>query len=242
MTDTLRSTESLRPIYLLAGICAFLAMATNLLDLAFGFGETEVAVYGSWSAQKWLDLFSQNWFRGIYTLGIFNIVYMTLMVPVFVGLLAAHRETYAVSSAAVLGIAVLALAIYVATNAAVPMLVLSGKYAAAAPPERGIFIAAAEAVLARGEDFTPGAFYGQFAGGIGAIAAAVIMLRGGVFGKIHAWCGIVGFTFLSAFTFLATFVPAWYMFAYYFLGSIGGILALAWFFLTGMRFIRLCKA
>jgi hypothetical protein len=99
--------------------------------------------------------------------------------------------------------------------------------------------AAGESVLARGEDFTLGSFIGLILGSIAAIAISFVMLRGGIFGKVNVWIGIIGFTFLALFTILATFVPALYTIAFYFFGSIGGLLALTWFALVARRLFQL---
>ncbi len=182
-------------------------------------------------------------FKGLYALGIFNIAYMLAMLPVYIALLWAHRRHQGIQAALVLIVFLLATAIYVSTNAAIPMLVLSNKYALAQTElQKTIFLAAGEAILARGEDFTPGAFIGLFLSGCAAIAISIIMLRGGLFGKWSAWIGIIGFTFLSLFTIFATFVPALYTFSFYFFGSIGGILALTWFALTSRRLFQLASS
>jgi hypothetical protein len=119
-------------------------------------------------------------------------------------------------------------------------LVLSNKYALAnTDVQKTIFIAAGEAVLARGEDFTPGSFIGLIFSGGAAIAISFVMLRGGIFGKVVSWVGIIGFIFLSLFTICATFIPSFYIIAFYFFGSIGGLLALTWFALVARSFFQL---
>jgi hypothetical protein len=102
-----------------------------------------------------------------------------------------------------------------------------------------MFAAAGEAVLASGEDFTPGSFLGMMFGVIAAIAMSLVMLRGGIFGKGTAWIGIVGFTFLSVFTIWATFIPVLYGIAFFGFGMIGGLLALAWFALVARKLFLL---
>jgi hypothetical protein len=67
------------------------------------------------------------------------------------------------------------------------------------------------------------------------------MLRGGVFGKVTAWIGIIGFTFLSIFIIWATFIPFLYNVAYYVFGMIGGLFALAWFVLVSLKFFDLAR-
>lgn len=230
-----------RRLFVFAGVCAFLAMGANLLDIVLGFGDTEVVTYGTKSAVEWFDVFHTSAFKGLYALGILNIVYMASMLPVYLGIVASHRHTHLASSAFVMLLSFLALAVYASSNAAIPMLNLSTKYAATAGPERSLLVAAGEAILARGEDFTPGSFLGITTSSIAAIAISVIMLRGGIFSRANAWVGIVGFTFLALFTVIATFVRSWYVFAFYVLGGVGGILALSWFAMTGTRFFRIGK-
>lgn len=229
-------------IYKLGAVAALIAMFANLLDVLLGFGGTEMVTYGAKSAIEWFVVYQDSWFRGIYALGILNIVYMIAMLPVYFALFGAHRERHAVAAALTVIIFLTALSMYISNNAAIPLLVLSDKYSVAANDlQRTTLIAAGEAVLSRGEDFTAGSFIPLFLSGLAAICISIIMLRGGVFGKVHGWIGILGFTFLSLFTIIATFVPALYSFAFHFLASIGGLLALAWFALTARRCFQLAS-
>ena len=240
VTNTESAAARWKSLYIVAGVAALFALAANVLDVILGFGETDIFVYGAKGATDWFALFQENWFKGLYVLGVLNIVYMAAMVPVYFGLFAAHRDTNGMYAALAMTVAFIGMAIYIANNAAIPMLVLSAKYAAAGTDaQRAMFAAAGEAVLVRGEDFTPGSFIGLICGGIAAIAISVVMLRGGVFGKATAWVGIIGFTFLSVFTVLATFVPVLYYVAYYFFALIGGLLALTWFSLGAIQFFKL---
>jgi hypothetical protein len=230
-------------IYKLGAVAALIAMSANLADIILGFGGTDMVTYGTKSAIEWFSIYQTSWFRGVYALGILNIVYMLAMLPVYFALFGAHFEKQAVATALTVVIFITAMAMYISNNAAIPLLVLSGKYSLASSElERNILVAAGEAVLSRGEDFTAGSFTPLFLSGLAAICISIIMLRGGIFGKVHAWIGLVGFTFLSLFTIIATFVPALYAFAFYFLGSIGGLFALSWFALTARRFFQLASS
>lgn len=227
-------------LYQLAGLAALLAMLANLLDVILGFGETDVIVNGTKGAVEWFSLFQANGFKGLYTLGILNIVYMLCMIPVYFAVLTTHLRRHWVASGLAAVLFLLAIAIYVSNSAALPMMVLSARYAAATTDaQRALFAAAGEAVLARGEDFTPGSFPGFFLSGIAAITLSYVMLRGGIFGKATSWIGLVGFTCLSLFTILATFVPALYFVAFYFFAMIGGLLALTWFVLVALELFKL---
>lgn len=231
-----------RNLFKFAGYSALLAMLVNLLDVVLGFGGSEIATYGSKSAVEWFGLFEKNWFNGLYTLGLFNILYTLLMIPVYSGLFAAHFENSKVLASYAVILCLVSSAIYISNSAAVPMMVLSQKYSlASGEAQKALITAAGEATLAKGEDFTPGSFIGLFLSGFGAILLSIVMLRGKVFGKVNAWIGIIGFSFLSAFTIISTFIPSLYLFAFYFSGSVGGLMALTWFVLTARTFFRIAK-
>jgi hypothetical protein len=229
-------------IYKLGAIAALIAMSANLADVILGFGGTEGVTYGTKSAMEWFAVYQDSWFQGVYALGILNIVYMVAMLPVYFALFGAHFEKQALATALTVVIFLTAMSMYISNNAAIPLLTLSGKYSVASSElERNILVAAGEAVLSRGEDFTAGSFIPLFLSGLAAICISIIMLRGGVFGKIHGWIGIVGFIFLSLFTVIATFIPILYSFAFSFLASIGGLLALSWFALVARRLFQLAS-
>jgi hypothetical protein len=239
-TITGRAANPWKWIYKLGAVAAVTAMLANLLDVLLGFGGTEMVTYGTKSAVEWFAVYQDNWFRGVYALGILNIVYMVAILPVYFALFWAHFEKQALAAALTITIFLIAMSMYISNNAAIPLLVLSGKYSLAATDlQRTILVAAGEAVLSRGEDFTAGAFIPLFLSGLATIGLSVIMLRGKIFGKVHAWIGIIGFTSLSLFTIIATFVPALYTFAFYVLASLGGILALTWFALVAHRLFQL---
>ena len=233
---------SMRWLYKLGAVAALMAMAANILDIALGFGGSEMITYGSRSAVEWYGVYQESWFTGVYGLGILNIVYMAAMLPVYFALSAAHLKGQAMAAALTTVLFVTAISIYISNNAAIPLLVLSGKYSMAGSElERSLLAAAGEAILSRGEDFTAGSFIAIFLSSAAAICISVVMLRGGIFGKVNAWVGIVGFSFLSLFTIMATFIPALYEAAFNYLASIGGILALTWFALTARRLFRVAS-
>ena len=130
-------------------------------------------------------------------------------------------------------------AIYISNNAAIPIFVLSAKYAVATTDaQRTLLAAAGEAILARGEDFTPGSFYGFFVTGIIGIVFSFIMLRGGIFSKTTAYTGILGFLLLSIYTIWSTFTPLLYNMALI-IAVVGGLLSTAWYILVARRLFQL---
>lgn len=232
--------ESNKKFYKIAGIAAFIALSANLLDVILGFGNTKIVTYGTKTAVAWFAVFEHNWFTGLYQLGILNIVYMSAMIFVYTGIVLAHRHKNKIYATLAMIIFLVSMAIYIANSAAIPMLVLANKYAAAGTEiQKTLFATAGEVVLTRGEDFTPGAFPGLILGGLAAIMMSCVLLRSKIFGKKVGLIGLVGFSSLSLFTIWATFIPVYYNFAFYFFGTIGGLFAIAWFLLMGIKFFKL---
>lgn len=229
-------------LYALGAGAALMALAANLLDLGLSLDAANGVVPGTMAASGYFALFQGSWLRGLYVLGILNIVYTAALVPVYIAIFMAHRRTSAGLGVLALAVALLGMAVYLANNAAVPMLVLAEKHrAAATEAERALLVAAGEAVLARGEDFTPGAFIGLLLGSLAPVAMSLLMLRGEVFGRATAWVGLIGFTLLSIFTVWATFIPVLYGIALYGLAMPGGLLALAWFVLVARGLFKLAR-
>lgn len=227
-------------LYKLGGTAALIALLTSLLDVIHGFGGTEVVSYGSRSTLEWFAVYQQSPWEGLYSLGILNLVYMAAMLPVYVALFGAHRRRQAIHIALIMIVFLLSMSIYFSTNASIPLLALSNKFThVGTEAQKAIFLAAGEAILSRGEDFTVGSFLPLILSNFAALALSLVMLHGGIFGKTTVWIGIIGFTFLSFFTICATFIPALYSIAFYGFASIGGLLALTWFALVARRLFQL---
>jgi hypothetical protein len=75
-----------------AGVAALVAFSANVLDFVLGLGETDIIVNGTKTASEWFALYQDNWFKGLYVLGILNIVYMAALVPVYFAIFIAHRR------------------------------------------------------------------------------------------------------------------------------------------------------
>lgn len=208
MTGTAAALPGERRLYFVAGVGAFVAMLANIVDVVLGFGG-QMVTYGARPAAEWFAVFERSPFEGLYALGVLNIVYMLSMLPVYVSMLAAHRRTHPVSAGSALLLSMLATGVYISSNAAIPMLALAQQHAAATTDaQRWALVGAGEAALARGEDFTPGTFIALFLSGLAAIIVSIVMLGGRVFSRANAWTGIAGFSFLTLFTFIATFAQA----------------------------------
>lgn len=235
--------SSWKSIYKVGGWTALLLVLVALLDIVATFlpGASTGAenLYTTFTVFDWFALYQSNWLEGLRLLGFLNIVHNFLLIPTFIALYLAHRQANAAYAALATILFIMGGAIYIANNAAIPIFVLSGKYAAATTDaQRSLLAAAGEAILTRGADFTPGAFIGIISTGLAGLAISLVMLRGKVFGKAVAYAGILGFTTLAIFTIWVTFVPSLYTVALIF-GSVGGLSVITWYILVARRLFQL---
>ena len=227
-------------LYNVAGAAALLAVLVALLDIALTFLPAGAEQPGSLSAVEWFELFQDNWFFGLRNLGLLpNILSLTLLIPVYIALFAAHRAEHQNYAMLAMVLSFIGTAIYLANNAAFPMWALSAKYAAAtAETQRTLLAAAGEAVLARGEDFTPGSFAGFVFGEIAMIMISLVMLRSKIFNKASATTGILAGLFLTIFTIWSTFIPVLFELSLL-VAMIGGLLSIVWYILIARRLLQL---
>jgi hypothetical protein len=238
ITDAEPADSSWNWIYKIGGVAALIAVLIFVLDIALIFGGENIR-YGALSAIDMFTMFQGNRLVGLRYLGFMNIISLTVSIPLFFALYAAHRLTYKAYAALALILYLVGVAVYVANNAAIPILVLSAKYAAATTDaQRTLLVAAGEATLARGEDFTPGSFYGFFLPGFTTILFSFILLRGKIFSRTTAYIGILGFALMLLYTMWATFVPVLYDGAMV-LAIVGGLLSVAWYILVARRLFHL---
>lgn len=230
-----------RGIYKIAAATLSISIFFMLLDIFSTVLFKESIAFGALSATQWFAVFQNSWFSGLRNLGLFNVIELILSIPLLIALYVTHRETNKSVIAFAVVLSLVSAVIYISNNAAVPMLVLQGKYAVATTDAQKTLLAAAgEAMLARGEDFTPGSFTGFILGEIASIIIALVMLRGRAFGKATACFGIFGVGLLTVYTILATFLPSMQNIAMI-IAMIGGPLSTVWYILIVRRLVRLGK-
>jgi hypothetical protein len=187
------------------------------------------------SVVEWFTLLHHNWFLGLRNLGLLNIVMTALGIPLFLVLYDLHRRAASTLSTLALIISLVGIAVFYATNRAFPMLDLSIHYAAATTDlQRATLEAAGQAMLAVGQSHTPGTFIAFFFSEIAGIMISLVMLRGGVFSRLNACAGILGFGMLLVYEICQSFVPALAGIALIF-ALIGGLLNLLWYGLIARK-------
>lgn len=231
--------SSWKGIYYAGAAAAVAGVLLVLVDIAVSIWlpRGEVAP-GARPALEWFALFRENAFYGLRDLGLLNVLNIILGIPLFLALYAAHRRTDGAYATLALVLFLFGGAVYVTNNAAVPVFVLSGEHAAATTDaRRAALVAAGEAVLARGEDFTPGSLVGFVLTSLAQISMSVVMLRGDMFGRTTAYTGIVGFALLLVFTVWTTLAPG-ALDAAVVIAVPAGLLVVAWNVLVAWRLFR----
>lgn len=225
----------------LCGVCAlcvFVALAVMCAEIvltAFPDGTRKVL-----SVSGWFELYERNPLMGMRNMGLINIIASTAMLPVFCGLFAIHRKAFPAGALVALVAAIAGYAVFMADNCALPMLELSRQYGTADQAGRTSLEAAARALLSKGASHTPGTFPGFFLSELAGILWCVLMIRGRVFGRRIGVVGIVSFTNLLVFEVLSSFVASTFMVSMI-PALAGGVLALAWYGMTGVRFVALSR-
>ena len=240
-TDTnLDPTDaSWKRLYRVAAIAALLVVLMALGDIVTMFFESKVAVPGAVSAVGWFTQLHENRLLGLRNLGLLNIINLLLELPLFLALYHVHRRVDRAFAALAMLLLVIGASVYISRNTVFSLDALSLQYAAATTEaQRAGLAAAGQALLAFGEDLTPGMFMGFFLTELAGLVMAMVMLGGLIFGRPTAVLGIVGFGALLVFNIFAAFVPGNYGVVVG-LGGLGGMLMIVWFVLVARRLFRL---
>jgi hypothetical protein len=206
-------------LYHLGGLAALSTVLVGLVEIGITFlpgGNTPYT-----TVFDWFTLFQNNWFIGLRNLGLLNILFYALDIPIFFALYGAHRKTSQTLAALAMIVSFIGVAVFYATNRAFAMLDISNQYA-----------------LATTEAHTPGTFIAFFLSEVASLLISVVMLRDKLFSKANAYVGFLGFTCMLVFEVCASFVPALQGEAMI-LAMLGGILSLVWEILVALKLFHL---
>jgi hypothetical protein len=229
-----------KALYVVGGVAALLTVLNGLAEIAITFLPGGAMSSGPTTAVDWFGLYQRSPFMGMRNLGLLNIIFTVLSIPVSYALYAAHRRTHRAFAGLSLLVALLGVGVFLATNRAFPMLALSSRYTeAATETQRAVFTAAGEAMLAVGQSHAAGTFLAFFLSTVAGVSISVVMLRARLFSEASAIIGIVGFSLLMVFEITSDFAPGFpTSFAF---AISGGSLSLVWDLLVGLGLFRLAR-
>ncbi len=242
-SDKNESTEQQwKNIYTFGAVTALVVIISTIFDIIIGtVTGGDLSAVPHTAIEKFAQ-FQDNWLLGLYNLDMLNYFTTILMVPTYFALCAAHRRASLAYTLLAMVIYFIGAAAFITNNAALPILELSSKYAAATTEGQKILIAAAgEAMVARGAHGSPGAFAGYFLPAAGSLVMAFGMLKGGVFSRPTGYVGISGGLLILVYVILVTFVPAIKNIAVM-VAAPGGLLVLTWMIMFTIRLFRLGRS
>ena len=236
-TDAERSDSDWRSVYKVGAAACLTVVLAGLIEMIITF--LPGGSISPETAIDWFTLFQGNWFLGLRNLGLLNIVITVLGIPTFFALYAAHRRVDQPYAALAMITSFIGIAVFLSPNRAFPMLDLSSRFAAATTDaQRSMLAAAAQAMLSVGRSHTPGTFMAFLLSEVAAIMISVVMLRSGIFGKVAAYAGILGFALLLIFEVSSSFVaPS--IGVTMVMAMAGGILSMTWYVLIARRLLQL---
>jgi len=219
--------RNLKPLYLVASVCAALALSGMMFDIVLSMMPGWGAETAPTTAAGWLQQLSADPLLGLRNLDLLNVIISLVAIPMYVALAIAHRRESPAPATLGLFFVGIGTTLFAAANAALPMLELSSQWTHAGAPERVTLAAAAEGLLARGAHGSMGAFPGFFLSEVGTLAIAIAMLSGLLVSRRVAWLGVVGAALLAVYTVAMTFgnVPTSLVVA---TAAPGGILIIVW--------------
>ncbi len=215
-------------LYFIGAAAAMLALAGTLFDIVLAsIPGWEVSTVPT-SIGQWYAQFQTRPLLALRNLDLLNIIVSVVGLPMYVALYGVHRNTRQGLAMLALLFVALGTAVFVTSNASLPMLELAQRYASATTEAQRLTLeGAGEALLARGAHGSAGAFPGFFLSTLGTVLMTVAMLRGGVFGRTAALTGMTGAVILLAYIVVSTFalVPISALLP---IAGLGGILVMVW--------------
>jgi hypothetical protein len=213
------------------GIAAFLLLAYSLATMV------QLLVLGGppTTAAEAFRLLQSNRLLGLLRLDLPTVLAVPLYYLLFCGLLISLWRTGRALAAFSTLLAFVGVTLFLAAPAALSMLSLSEKYAAATTDAaRSQFLAAGEALLAADIWHGTAAMLGGILLQVGAVLICVVMLRSTVFGKFTAWLGILMHAADLGHILFGLFLPT----AGFALMAVAGPFYPVWFFLVGRGLLR----
>lgn len=191
------------------------------------------------TASEWFMLFQDNPVAGLVGFWGLEIPMYVMFAPVFLALYVALRAASPSAMAVALALALLGVAIFLATTNPVAMLSLSNQHAAATDEaRRAALLGAGEALLANTNQRAVGGFNtGLFLVSVAGLIVSAAMLSASAFSRATGYLGILAFA-LSLADYLRQAVTASEVIALLVILP-GAVLLLIWFVVVGRRLWQL---
>jgi hypothetical protein len=228
-----------KSLYRVAATMALLIVLAGLADTVTSLG-VEAHDNRTIAITDWFSLFQSDRFAAFSRLGLFNIITLSLGIPIYLAFNQVFRERHRSLTAFASILFFIGTAVYLASNTVFSLFALSQQYATASAAQKPMLEAAGQALLAQGADLTPGTFLGLFFTQVAGMFITSVLLWDGVFGKWTGGIGLAGFALMSVFFVLTAFVRGRYRSAIM-ISAPGGMLLMAVQLMLAYRFLQISR-
>ncbi len=232
--------QNWKNFYKFAAFAALLIVLAGLIDIGTSMAAGEAQENSAISVTEWFALFQSNRFFALGSLGLINMITLSLGIPVYIALFIVHQRNHPAFAALASVIFFIGTAIYISSNTMLPILALSQQYASAPEAQKPLLEAAGRAALAQGADLTPGTFMGLLYTQLAGVIMSSVMLKGGVFSKFTGWLGLLGFGGMLIFFSLTAFTPALFNTALL-ISAVCGLALMAYYILFALKLFQLSR-
>lgn len=236
--NPVRSTESVDLAYTsffkISGVAALVVALLTVIEVIFFIFYPQPG-----TVKGWFELFQDSPIVGLIDFWGLEVLMYVMFALVFLVLYVVLKRVNKSGMAIALTLALLGIAIFLATNNPFSMHTLSIKYAAATTEmQRSTLEAAGETVLANTNQRAIGGFnIGLFLVSIAGLIVSLVMLRATSFRRLTAYVGILAFG-LSLVDYLRQAFTSSVIFALLLILP-GALLIVVWFSLIGLRLVQL---
>jgi len=235
LTDVEIADSNWKSLYKFGGAAALIVAALFpiqiIVMIAYPLPSTVIGYF---------TLFQSNRLIGLIDLYLLEIPAYILFVPMFLALYAALRRTNESCMALATTLAIIGIAVFLATNNPFSMLSLSDQYAAATTDaQRSLFLAAGQAMLANtNQRAVEGFNMGLLLVSVAGLIVSAVMLRSNIFSKVTAYVGILANALSLAEYFRLVFVPEAVLLLL-FLALASCLFLLIWYILIARRLFQI---
>lgn len=237
----MNTEEKIKKIYITGAIASVIVICLTLLDFLIGsISGGDLSTIPQMAVDKFAQL-QENKLLGLYNLDLLNFIVSIIMIPTFLALFFALKDEDHSFALLALIIFSIGTTVFIANNAALPMLDLSQKYNSATTEDQSAFFAAAgEALIAKGAHGTFGVFPGFVLLTLSELFISIIMFKTRIFSRATAYIGISGTTLLLIYLVIITFAPTAKGSAMI-IAAPGGLLSLVWMIMYTRKLFQLAK-
>jgi hypothetical protein len=188
----------------------------------------------------WFALLQGNPLIGLTWLNVFDLVNYALVGVMFLALFVSLRRVNRSMMGMVAGLGLIGIAIYFASNQALPLLSLSHQYASAiTAAQRSMLLADGQTLLTINQFSSPGRYLSLLFIAVAGLLTSSIMLRSKAFNRTTAYVGMLAASLDLAYCLVIVLVPAvdGELIAVCFI-PVAGLCLMIWHILIGRRLYR----